>query len=93
MQLETSGAQLGDPQTAISGSDDGVLIIAGRRYFTPERLAKILGKSVRTLARWHELRVGPPRTRVGKQPLYDEEKLPGWLAEFETRPVKPGCRR
>ena len=63
MQLETPGAQtvIGRAQTAIHDSEDGVIIIAGRRYLTPERLAQILRKSTRTLARWDEQRIGPRR--------------------------------
>lgn len=48
---------------------DGVVVIAARRYLTPERLAKTLKKSTRTLARWNEQGVGPPRIKVGKQPF------------------------
>lgn len=95
MQVATPGAQAvtGRAQTAIHNSEDGVVVIAGRRYFKPEHLAEILGRSLRTLARWHEQRIGPPRIKIGKQPLYDEDKLPGWLAEYESTPIKPGRRR
>ena len=95
MQVATTGAQtvIGRAQTAIHDSEDGVIIIAGRRYLTPERLAQILRKSTRTLARWNEQRIGPPKIKIGKQPLYDEEKLPGWLAEYESKPVGQGRRR
>jgi hypothetical protein len=88
------GAQtaIGIAQPAIDGTDDGVIVIAGRRYLKPERLAQILGKSTRTLARWDQQRIGPPRIKVGNQPIYDEEKLPEWLAEHERQPVRP-CRR
>lgn len=90
MQVATPGAQavIGRAQTAIHDSGDGVVVIAGRRYFKPEYLAEILGKSLRTLARWHEQRIGPPRIKVGNQPLYDEAKLPAWLAEHESKPLR-----
>jgi hypothetical protein len=82
----------GRPNT-VDDADNGVVHIAGRSYLTPEALAKKLKKSTRTLARWNEQGVGPPRIKIGKQPLYDEEKVPGWLAEYESKPVRRGRRR
>jgi hypothetical protein len=70
-------------------AEAGVIIIADRRYLTPEALARVLGVSTRTLLRWDMQRTGPPRIKIGNQPLYDETKLPDWLASHETRPVRP----
>jgi hypothetical protein len=71
----------------------GVISIANRRYLTPEALARVLGVTTRTLLRWAQQRTGPPRIKIGNQPLYDEEKLPGWLAQHEQQPVRSQRRR
>ncbi len=93
MQLETSGTQtvyrpranrLETRKATSSLSLDGAI---SRR-----RVSREPKKSTRTLARWHEQRIGPPRIKIGKQPLYDEEG-PGWLAEYKSKPVKTGHRR
>jgi hypothetical protein len=59
-------------------------------YVTPEQLAQHLGKSTRTLARWHARRIGPPRCSVGKLILYRVAAVRTWLAERETIPVALG---
>lgn len=74
-------------------AEAGIIIIAGERYLTPEGLALVLGVSRRTLLRWDVQRTGPPRIKIGSQPLYDEAKLPEWLASHETQPVRPRRRR
>ncbi|MGH7076154.1 MAG: helix-turn-helix transcriptional regulator [Stellaceae bacterium] len=56
------------------------LTIADKQYLTPAQLAKTLGISPRTLARWHAIGTGPPRTKIGKLVLYDASRLPEWLA-------------
>lgn len=66
--------------------------IAGRTYLKPGQLADILGISIRTLARWDEARVGPPRIKVGQLVLYDAMKFTAWLAGNETSPVALGDR-
>ena len=39
--------------------------------FIPRReMAKLLGRSERTLARWEKLKIGPPCTRYGNLILY-----------------------
>lgn len=40
----------------------GEVEIAGRCYVTADRLAAILGVTVRTLCRWDAARIGPPNT-------------------------------
>ena len=44
----------------------------------------IFGVTARTLARWDDQRIGPPKSKVGKLILYDFEKLPAWLESHET---------
>ena len=57
--------------------------IDGRRYATQAGLARRLGVTCRTLARWHERRIGPPKIKVGKLVLYDLAKLHTWLEGHE----------
>jgi hypothetical protein len=73
------------PATNTPALAAGEIEIAGTRYITPERLARLLGCSARTVARWDAERVGPPRIKVGKTVLYDVEKLRAWLAGKEAR--------
>jgi hypothetical protein len=62
-------------------------------YLTPESLAKNLGVSVRTLARWHSLRTGPAITRVGRMILYRRESVSEWLRSCELRAREDGRRK
>ncbi|HEV2562264.1 MAG TPA: helix-turn-helix domain-containing protein [Rhizomicrobium sp.] len=64
--------------------------VGAGRYLTPKQLAATLHISPRTLLRWDAQRTGPPRIKIGKLVLYDMEKLPDWLARFETKPVRAG---
>ena len=52
-------------------------------YLTPDQLAEELGKSVRTIARWDGLRIGPPRTLIGKKPYYRREGVRQWMLRQE----------
>jgi hypothetical protein len=61
----------------------GEVEIAGRRYLTAERLASMLGVTVRTLARWNACRIGPPKIKIGKTILFDLAKVPDWLGARE----------
>jgi DNA-binding transcriptional regulator YiaG len=70
----------GTPTLACSGEVE----IAGRRYVTGDRLAKMLNVTTRTLARWNAARIGPPKIAIGKTILYEVGKLPDWLASRET---------
>ena len=52
-------------------------------YLTRPELAKELQKSERTLDRWHQLRVGPPRSRIGNLVIYRRNALHEWLRKQE----------
>jgi hypothetical protein len=69
-------------------AETGKVEIAGRHYVTAERLASMLGVTVRTLARWNASRIGPPKISIGKTVLFDLAKLPDWLATRETHPTR-----
>lgn len=46
----------------------------------PKRnFAAMLGKSERTLDRWAERRIGPPRIRVGNMVFYPQKAYEEWL--------------
>jgi hypothetical protein len=74
-------------------SATGEVEIAGRRYVTADRLAAMLGVTVRTLGRWDAARIGPPKIKVGKLVLFDIAKVPDWLATRETGPVRAAGHR
>ncbi len=52
-------------------------------YFDKQTLARALRVSTRTVDRWHTLRVGPPRIKVGKQVLYRRSTITRWLEARE----------
>ncbi len=69
-------ATLPDHATSLLGAD----------YLPQETLARELGVSERTLARWHVLRIGPPRCTVGKTILYRRQAVLTWLESREDKP-------
>ena len=50
-------------------------------YMTRQELARELGRSTRTIDRWHTLRIGPRRTKVGntKLVLFRRDHVEEWL--------------
>jgi DNA-binding transcriptional MerR regulator len=52
-------------------------------YFKPEALASELGVHPRTLRKWSESQIGPPRTQIGRLTLYRRESVREWLAGRE----------
>ncbi|MFG6599098.1 MULTISPECIES: helix-turn-helix transcriptional regulator [unclassified Sulfitobacter] len=56
-------------------------------HLDPNAVAELLGVSRRTLSRWHALRVGPARCKVGRTVLYRRDALEAWLEANETQPV------
>ena len=55
---------------------------------TTSEVATLLGVSPRTLHRWHALRVGPPRCKIGRKVLYRKEALEAWLEANEDQPLR-----
>jgi len=55
---------------------------------TPNEVAETLRVSERTLHRWHALRVGPARCKVGRRVLYRKSAIDAWLTANETKPVR-----
>ncbi len=58
----------------------------------PDEVARELGVHRRTLDRWHLLRIGPPRTELGKRVFYRREAVAAWIRDQE-RPHSPAGRR
>ena len=52
-------------------------------YLSHAELAKQLKKSERTLDRWHALRMGPPRTLIGRDIYYRRDAVKRWLESQE----------
>ena len=57
-------------------------------YLSPEQLAAELDKSVRTIARWDSLRIGPPKTVIGKKPYYRRDAVREWLLRQEQEQAR-----
>jgi hypothetical protein len=57
-------------------------------YLTKAQLAKELRKSERTLDRWHNLRIGPPRVIIGRTVLYRIDAVLDWLKSRERSEVR-----
>lgn len=78
-------------QSAIATRASAVL----SEYMSPEELADELGVNKRTLDRWHASRSGPPRSYVGRRPMYRRESVSQWLRKREVDPSeeKTGRRR
>ena len=56
-------------------------------HLKPADVAALLGVSSRTLSRWHALRVGPARCKLGRTVLYRRTAVEAWLESNETHPV------
>ena len=61
-------------------------------YMTPAEVAAQLGITPRTLERWHNQRVGPPRVRLGRKVLYRHQAVVEWITKNETVPARIGQR-
>lgn len=57
-------------------------------YLTATEVADILGVSERTLNRWHSLRQGPPRCKIGRAVRYVASSVADWIASHEIQPLR-----
>jgi hypothetical protein len=80
-----------NPSGPTKGSN--TIDVAGRSYANQSGLAKLLGVTERTLCRWEDRRIGPPRIKIGKLVLFDLEKLPTWLESHESRFLERGSSK
>jgi hypothetical protein len=53
-------------------------------YINKRELAAELCVSERTLDRWTRLRLGPPRTVIGRKILFSRQSVAAWLREREA---------
>ena len=72
--------------TAATAPATGESLFSG--YINAKELCRQIGQMRggrpivrRTLERWHSLRIGPPRVRVGRTVLYKVEDVRAWLQE------------
>lgn len=56
---------------------------------TPEELANAFGLSGRTIARWHQYRIGPPRVVIGRKIYYRPESVSDWIISCEQPEPRP----
>ena len=52
-------------------------------WISREQLARELGYSRDTLARWEARRTGPPCTRIGRKVLYRRSSVEAWISSQE----------
>lgn len=63
-------------------------------YFSDDELAVELDTTKRTLTRWDNQRIGPPRTYIGRKPYYHRDDVKEWLRQRKrTFEEKPGRSR
>lgn len=67
--------------------------LLGDEFLTPDALARELGKSSRTLARWNVLRCGPPKIRVGRSVYYRRTSVREWLESREESQARAKTRK
>jgi len=61
---------------------------------TLNEFADEMGVTRRTIERWHALRIGPPRIKIGKQVFYRPEAVQQWiLANEQEQPRAAGRAR
>jgi DNA-binding transcriptional MerR regulator len=57
-------------------------------YLKPAELAAQLGITLRTLRRWEQKRIAPPRTAVERQIFYKVASVQAWMESREQRRKK-----
>jgi hypothetical protein len=57
-------------------------------YLNEEQFAAGVGRDLRTIRRWHALRIGPPRIKLGKKILYRKSSVALWLERKESHPCR-----
>ncbi len=66
----------------LAGRGETQSILAG--LLTPKGLALELGVTERTIARWHQHRIGPPRVRIGRKVYYRKDSVIAWVGSCEN---------
>jgi predicted DNA-binding transcriptional regulator AlpA len=79
--------------TPLRDAQDTALPKLLHEYCRRDELAQALGRSPRTIDRWHVMREGPPRVQVGRTILYKVESVREWLRSREQQPLSIKTRR
>jgi len=58
-------------------------------FWQEREFAAFVRKNIRTIRLWDQLRIGPPRIKIGKTVLYRKSAVEAWLRSRESKP----CRR
>lgn len=74
--------EAGNPATADDGDQ---IVINGRWLFGERSVAKMLGRSMRTLQRWRKEGKGPPSTTIGRKVFYELNDLQEWIDRGKIR--------
>jgi hypothetical protein len=59
-----------------------------RDYWSEVELAKEIKKSLRTIRKWRQRKIGPPFAMVGKTPVYPQHGARDWLKSLERQPLR-----
>jgi len=70
------------PATAAAGDE---INIDGRRFLGERRVAKMFGRSLRTLQRWRTKGKAPPSTKIGRKVYYELNELQKWMDREKSR--------
>jgi len=54
-------------------------------YLAEKEFASLFDASLRTVRRWESLRLGPPRTIIGRKVFYRREAVQNWLRSKEQK--------
>ena len=55
-------------------------------FLSEQEFATLIGKSLRTIRRWHVERRGPARTRLGRSVFYSRKAIENFLRHQEQAP-------
>ena len=76
--ISSTPPEIADVEELLRQPMTGIPLL-GDDYLTQQDLARELHVSVRTIARWHVERIGPPRIVVGRLLLYRRAAIREWL--------------
>ncbi|WP_293613022.1 helix-turn-helix domain-containing protein [Ponticaulis sp.] len=62
--------------------------IPENQIFTLSEAAEFLKISTKTLNRWDQQRIGPPRTKIGQTVYYQKSDIWDWIDRNKRTPVK-----
>lgn len=77
--------------TALDGRPLMEVAMAGELlgdYWSEAELAKEINKSLRTVRKWREQKIGPPYAMLGKTPIYPKPGSRDWMKSLERQPVR-----